>query len=65
MLASVATDTGTVVTVKDAVRAPAGTVTVGGTIALGVFDPKVTTEPPGSAGTGSTTVPVADAPPVT
>jgi hypothetical protein len=54
-----------VVAVKFALVAPAGTVTVAGTVTFGLDDTRVTTAPSGPAGPLSVTLPVADAPPTT
>ena len=58
--------TAAVVTVKDAVDAPFGTVTVAGTVAAPVLlDAKFTTTPPGPATSASVTVAVVFTPPAT
>jgi len=54
-----------VVAVKFAEVAPAGTVTVAGTVTLGLEDTNVTTAPSGPAGPVRVTLPVDDAPPTT
>lgn len=54
-----------VVTVNAAVRDPAGTVTLAGTVAAGPEDVRVTTEPPAGALFRSRTVPVEGVPPTT
>jgi len=53
------------VTVKVAVVAPAETVTLAGTVAFGLLDERLMTEPPAGAAVKRVTVPVADAPPTT
>ena len=58
-------DTPVVAMLKVAVVAPAGTVTVAGTVVLVLFDDNVTTSPEGPAGFVRVTVPTADAPPTT
>jgi len=61
----VAAATAFVATVNVAVRLPAGTVTVAGTLALGSALPSPTTAPPVGAGPFRVTVPVAEVPPST
>ena len=56
---------GTVVTVKVALVAPAGTVMLGGTVAAAWSLESVTTDPPATAGKSSITVPVEGLPPTT
>jgi len=63
--AVVVADTATVVTVNVAVEAPAGTVTVAGTVALGLPELRLTTVPPAAAFPLSVTVPVEGFPPKT
>jgi hypothetical protein len=59
-------DTGLVLTGKFAVVAPAGTVTLEGTVAtVGLLLESVTTAPPAGAGPLKLTMPVADVPPRT
>jgi hypothetical protein len=55
----------TVEAVKFAEVAPAGTVTVAGTVTLGLEDTNETTAPSGPAGPLRVTLPVDDAPPTT
>lgn len=63
---TVVESTGKVVTVKVALVAPAGTVTVAGTVAApGRFAPRLTVTPPAGAPPDRVTVPVVEAPPVT
>jgi len=57
--------TDTLVTVKVAVVAPAGTVTLAGVVVDALLSDKVTTAPPVTAGVSRVTVPVEDVPPVT
>ena len=57
--------TGLVVTVKVALVRPAGTVTLGGTVATAESLKSVTTDPPATAGKSSITVPVEGLPPTT
>jgi hypothetical protein len=54
-----------VVAVKFALVAPAGTVTVAGTVTLGLDETNVTTAPSGPAGPFRVTLPVDTAPPTT
>lgn len=56
--------TATVVTVKEADVAPAGTVTLAGVVADGLLSDKVTTVPLAGAAPVSVTVPVEEAPPI-
>ena len=63
--AVVAEPTGRVDTVKEAVVAPAATVTVAGTLALVVLDARVTASPPTGAWPFKVTVPVEGVPPIT
>jgi hypothetical protein len=66
MSTDVLVETGLVETVNEAVSAPAGTVTLPGTVAIDVSSlDSVTTIPPAVAGAVRLTVPVADEPPVT
>ena len=64
-LAEVAEDTGTVVTEKVPCLAPAGIVTVEGTVAETLSDDKKTTKPVACAGLSRVSVPVAVLPPAT
>jgi len=57
--------TGLVVTVKVADVLPARTVTLDGTVALPLFDDRLTTRPPEGAGANSVTSPVQEVPPRT
>jgi len=57
--------TGVVETLKFAVYAPAGIVTLEGTVAVDVFDDRLTTIPPVEVGPVKVTVPTAAVPPVT
>ena len=57
--------TGTVVTVNDAVVAPAKTVTLAGTVAAALFEDREITSPPAGAGFPSVTVPTDEFPPST
>ena len=63
MLAVVAEATGVVEITKVAVVRPAGTVTVAGTVALTLSEPRVTVTPPTGAGPLRVTVPVELVPP--
>ena len=58
-------DTGTVVIVNVPVVVPAGIVTVAGTPAATLLDPRLTTTPPTGALLSSVTIPVAELPPAT
>jgi len=58
-------ETADVVTVKVPVVAPAATVTEAGTVALVLFEARVTTVPPVGAAALSVTVPAEDVPPIT
>ena len=57
--------TALVITENVAVLAPAGTVTLKGTVAELMFDQRVTTSPPGPARPFRMTVPVREEPPTT
>jgi hypothetical protein len=65
IVAEVTAATPVVVIVKAAVVAPAGTVTVAGTVALPTFEARFTVAPPVGAAAPRVTVPVEDEPPVT
>jgi hypothetical protein len=65
MTAEVVLETAVVVTVNVAVVAPAATVTVPGTVAELLPEPRVTTSPVGPAGPVRVTVPVELEPPTT
>ncbi len=65
MVAVVIVATGVVLTVNVAEVAPAAMVTVAGRVALGVFEERLTTVPPGPAGPFRVAVPVEGFPPVT
>ena len=58
-------ETGTVVTVNVTEEAPEGTVTLAGTVALGLFDERLTIVPEDAAGPVRVTVPVDEVPPTT
>lgn len=60
IVALLCTGTANVVTVNVAVVTPAATITFGGTVALTLFDARVTTIPPVGAGVLMVTVPVDD-----
>ncbi len=63
MVAVAAADTAVVVTVNVAEVAPAATVTEAGTVALALFEVRLTRNPPAGATAFRVTVPVDDAPP--
>ena len=65
MATGVEFETLVVVTVKVVLVWPAGTETLAGTLAAGLFEPSVTVTPAEPAGADSVTVPVAELPPVT
>src|SRR5262249_26934408 len=65
ILPVVTASTGTVVTVKVAVVAPAGTVTFAGTVAAGLALESVNSTPPAGAATAKLTRPVDETPPTT
>ena len=65
MVTGVEFETLVVVTVKVVLVWPAGTETLAGTLAAGLFEPSVTMTPAEPAGAESVTVPVAEVPPVT
>jgi len=65
IVAAALVDTGTVVTVKVALVAPAATVTEAGTVALALLLDRLTASPPVGAALEIVTVPVEDAPPIT
>src|SRR5712691_2932450 len=66
MVTTVEEPTGLVLTVKDAVVPPVGTVTLAGTVAApGLLLDRLTTAPPLGAGALSVTVPFEELPPVT
>jgi hypothetical protein len=65
MVTVVAAPTETLVTVKVAVVAPTGTVTLAGVVDDALLSDKVTTAPAPTAGLSRVTVPVEDVPPVT
>jgi hypothetical protein len=65
MLTAVVFETGDVVTVKVLLVAPAGTVTLAGTVTPAELSESVTTAPPEGAAPLSVTVPVDEAPPTT
>jgi hypothetical protein len=66
MFTRVYADTGFVLTEKLAVIAPAGTITLDGTVATaGLLLASVTTAPPAGAGPLKLTMPVAEVPPFT
>ena len=65
MVTGVEFETLVVVTAKVVLAWPAGTDTLAGTLAAGLFEPSVTVTPAEPAGADSVTVPVAELPPVT
>jgi len=65
MVTGVEFETLMVVTVKVVLVWPAGTETLAGTLAAGLFEPSVTMTPAEPAGAESVTVPVDEVPPVT